>query len=252
MNSQGHPSRDKRFEDLYRTTAADLLAFLTRRASDPEAAADLLAEVYLVAWRRLDKLPGDEGARLWLFGVARNLIMKNSQRQQSHQALISELTHHLTRLADYRPEATDDGHAERIRTGLDKLPAKQREVLLLTAWEGLKPREIAKVTGTTANIVRVRLHHARQALARELRPRASPAEDPDKAPSSRCERRQPPDRRPLHEAATHHALHQLPDRATAGKRGYPLRTTFTSLSPRAQPWSRPIRGPGIAGAAGFI
>jgi RNA polymerase sigma-70 factor (ECF subfamily) len=43
-------------------------------------------------------------------------------------------------------------------------------VLLLAAWEGLKPREIAKVTNSTANVVRVRLHHARQQLARELRP----------------------------------------------------------------------------------
>ncbi len=173
MRRPDSSSREARFEDLYRSTATDLLAFLTRRASDPEEATDLLAEVYLVAWRRLDKVPTDDGARLWLFGIARNLLMKDSQRQQSHQAIVRNVTQELARLAAYQPETSNEDLAERIRGCLDKLPATHREVLLLTAWEGLKPREIAKVTGATANVVRVRLHHARQALARELRPPAS-------------------------------------------------------------------------------
>ena len=170
------------FEELYRSTAPDLLAFLARRASNPEEATDLLAEVYLVAWRRLDKVPTDQRARLWLFGVARNLIMKDAQRHQSHQALVRDVTHELARLAAYQPETVDEDLADRMRACLNNLPTTQREVLLLTAWEGLKPREIAKVTGATANQVRVRLHHARQALARELRPPASRAADEDPAP----------------------------------------------------------------------
>ena len=173
MRRPTRSSPEARFEDLYRSTATDLLAFLARRASNPEEATDLLAEVYLVAWRRLDKVPTGHGARLWLFGVARNLIMKDSQRQQSHQALVRDVTHELARLAAYQPEIVDEDLADRMRACLDKLPTNQREVLLLTAWEGLKPREIAEVTGATANLVRVRLHHARQALARELRPSAS-------------------------------------------------------------------------------
>jgi RNA polymerase sigma-70 factor, ECF subfamily len=170
MNRQDRTSREARFEELYRSSAKDLLAFLTRRASGPEEATDLLAEVYIVAWRRLDKMPTDDGARLWLFGVARNLLMKSSQRHRSHQALVRDLTNELARLPAYQSDATDDGLNDKVRAGLEKLPVKEREVLQLTAWEGLKPREIAKVTGSTANIVRVRLHHARQQLARELRP----------------------------------------------------------------------------------
>jgi RNA polymerase sigma factor (sigma-70 family) len=173
MSHPDQASREARFEDLYRSTATDLLAFLTRRASDPEEATDILAEVYLIAWRRLDSVPTDQGARLWLFGVARNLIMKDNQRERSHQALVHDITQELARLGACRPETTDGRLAEKTRACLEKLPAKQREVLLLNAWDGLKPREIAKMTGSTANLVRVRLHHARRALARELRP--SPA-----------------------------------------------------------------------------
>jgi RNA polymerase sigma-70 factor (ECF subfamily) len=183
MSRLDRSGKESRFEELYRSTSKDLLTFLTRRTSTAEDATDLLAEVYLVAWRRLDKIPAGDEARLWLFGVARNLLMKNSQRHHSHEALVHGLTNELARLAAYQPETADDGLTERIDACLRKLPVKQREVLLLTAWEGLRPREIAKVTGSTANVVRVRLHHARQQLARELRPAATASADQDEPAS---------------------------------------------------------------------
>ena len=64
MNREDRSSAVARFEELYRSTAKDLLAFLTRRASDPEEATDILAEVYLIAWRRLDTVPANGDARL--------------------------------------------------------------------------------------------------------------------------------------------------------------------------------------------
>ena len=178
MSRQDRSSAEARFEALYSSTAKDVLAFLARRASDPEEATDILAEVYIIAWRRLNKVPPGDGARLWLFGVARNLVIKSSQRHRSHQALVHDLTVELVRLSASHSETTDE-LTDAMRESLQTLPAKQREVLLLTAWEGLKPREIAKVTGSTANVVRVRLHHARQRLARERRPpgRASAGQD---------------------------------------------------------------------------
>ncbi len=178
MSRHGSPRPEQRFEELYRGTAPDLLAYLTRRASDPEEATDILAEVYLVAWRRLDKVPDGSDARLWLFGVARNLLMKSNQHQRSHQALVHGLTRELSRIASYPPASGDNELNDKVRASVQKLPAKEREVLLLTAWEGLKPREIAKVTGSTANVVRVRLHHARGHVRRELH-QESPLNDTD-------------------------------------------------------------------------
>jgi RNA polymerase sigma factor (sigma-70 family) len=179
MRSEDAAEREQRFEVLYQATAKNLLAFIVRRAADPEQAADLLAEAYTVAWRRLDEIPSGLQATLWLYGVARNLLMKSNGQQRSRQALVHDLTRELARLAAYRPETTDEGLTETMTACLARLPEKQREVLLLTAWEGLKPREIAKITGSTANVVRVRLHHARQQLARELRPTTAATEDSD-------------------------------------------------------------------------
>jgi RNA polymerase sigma-70 factor (ECF subfamily) len=179
MSRQHHPSREARFENLYRSTATDLLAFLTRRASDPEEATDILAEVYLVAWRRLDKVPTDEGARLWLFGVAQKLLLKSNRQLRSYQDIVRGITAEMS--AGTSHSKPDDEFTDRVRASLRKLPKAQREALLLTAWEGLKPREIAKVTGSTANLVRVRLHHARKQLQQELS--AAPGQDSDDAAS---------------------------------------------------------------------
>lgn len=183
MSHDDRGSEEARFEELYRSTAHDLLVFLTRRTSDPEEATDILAEVYLIAWRRLDKVPANSDARLWLFGVARNLLMKNSQKRRTYQALVQGITADLSQIVTDPPEPADEELNDRLRNSLQKLPANQREVLLLTAWEGLKPREIAKVTGSTANLVRVRLHHARRHLRRDLRP-APPDDREDSASES--------------------------------------------------------------------
>ena len=48
------------------------------------------------------------------------------------------------------------------------LSVRDREILTMTAWEGLTPKQIAKVMGTSANVVRVRLHRARARLKQEL------------------------------------------------------------------------------------
>lgn len=185
MTHEDRMEREQQFNEIYRSTSKDLLVFIARRAADPEHATDLLAEVYTVAWRRLDAIPPGTQARLWLFGVARNLLMKSSHQQRSQQTLVHELTQELARLAAYRPETDDAALTDKLQACLQKLPTKQREILLLTAWEGLKPREIAKITGSTANVVRVRLHHARQQLARELRPAKTPSEDREDPASER-------------------------------------------------------------------
>jgi DNA-directed RNA polymerase specialized sigma24 family protein len=70
--SNGHQAPDQRFTRLYQETRGDVLAYLVRRSRTVEDATDALAETYAAAWRKLDKLPEGNAARLWLFGAARN------------------------------------------------------------------------------------------------------------------------------------------------------------------------------------
>jgi len=157
------------FEQLFRDTRIDLLTYVLRRSRNAEDAADVLAETYLIAWQKLEKVPKGDRARLWLFGVARNLLMKGASRRQSGNALVERLANEL-RSADPARTPLEDERRDALRGVLAALSVRDREILTMTAWEGLTPKQIARVMGTSANVVRVRLHRARARLKRQLDP----------------------------------------------------------------------------------
>ena len=167
MRPRGARDPTARFERLFHDTRGDLLAYAVRRSRSPEDAADVLAETYMIAWRKLDAIPQGEEARLWLFGVARNVLLRGAGRVRSLDRVVARLAGEL-RVVQASVEMVDDPRAPVLHEALAALPERQREVLLLTAWEELTPREIAAVTSTPVNLVRVRLHRARARLKREL------------------------------------------------------------------------------------
>ena len=71
----------ERFETLFVTNRLDILKYLVRRCVDTDEAADALAETFIVAWRRIDVVPDGLEGRLWLFGVARNVLFKLYKKQ---------------------------------------------------------------------------------------------------------------------------------------------------------------------------
>jgi RNA polymerase sigma-70 factor (ECF subfamily) len=153
------------FETMYHATNDDLLRYFLRRTDAPEDAADLLAEVYVVAWRSKDRLPPADERRLWLFGIARNLLAAHRRRAVRSRGLSDALGAALSRrLATI--SAPEDAAA--VTAALATLSPDDREVIQLTAWEGLTPAQIAIVTGRLPGAVRVQLHRARARLRRAL------------------------------------------------------------------------------------
>jgi RNA polymerase sigma-70 factor (ECF subfamily) len=157
---------EERFSQLYEETHDDVMAYLVRRARTTEDAADALAETYTAAWRKLDKLPGGSGARLWLFGAARNELRMSARRERADDELIAELTGELE--AVYSDQICTADTDEAVWLALSGLSMLDREIVTLTAWEQFTPREIAAVIGMSANVVRVRLHRARHELKTRL------------------------------------------------------------------------------------
>jgi DNA-directed RNA polymerase specialized sigma24 family protein len=81
------PDREQTFRSLYAAVYPDLLRFAQRRAH-PDHAEDVVADAFLVVWRRLDELPRlAEDARAWVFGIARNLLLNDQRTAQRQQAL---------------------------------------------------------------------------------------------------------------------------------------------------------------------
>ena len=72
--------RQARFEAVYAAYRTPVLGYALRRTLSPDDAADILAETFLVAWRKLDQIPSGPDARLWLFGVTRDMCGTASKR----------------------------------------------------------------------------------------------------------------------------------------------------------------------------
>jgi RNA polymerase sigma factor (sigma-70 family) len=162
----GTASRAQRFEDLFVATRDDILSFLLRRTAQPADAADVLADTYLVAWRRLEDVPPGEEARLWLFGVARRLLANHHRGARRRSLLAGELGSALERATTTISPADRDlvsrDQLAQLQNVIASLGRQDLDVLTLHVWEGLSPAEIAVVTGENTSTVRVRLHRARQ------------------------------------------------------------------------------------------
>lgn len=159
-----YAAAEAEFRDWYRRTSPRVHAYV-RRYCTADDCEDVIAEVYLVAWRRLTQLPDD--AVPWLIGVARN-VLANSWRARDRRRLLAV---EVANLAD--PAEADDPAAVAVeRTdvlrALRKLSADDQEVLLLAGWDGLDSSGIATVLGCGVAAARTRLSRARRRFAGHL------------------------------------------------------------------------------------
>lgn len=159
-----------RFNLLYREHGPAVLAYALRRAGDSEAAADVVAETFIVAWRRLDEVPVDD-ARLWLYGVARRVIANLHRAERRRSRLARRLAESLRVEPVTRPAA--GGEAAGVLRAMGGLSEEDRELILLVSWDELSPSQAAKVLGISSLAARSRLHRARRRLRTLLADRES-------------------------------------------------------------------------------
>jgi RNA polymerase sigma-70 factor, ECF subfamily len=161
--------RAERFSVLYEGSYGAIYAYACRRVGS-EAADEIAAETFLVAWRKFDALPAEPLP--WLYGVARNVVLRHHdelvRRQQAWAGLVRDRT-------SRSPLASEDGEAPGLREAWGRLSAADREVLALVAWEQLSVADAAKAVGCSAPVFSVRLHRARRRLERLLAAAGSPS-----------------------------------------------------------------------------
>jgi len=155
--------RRSRLEALFNEHAGAVRGYARRRI-DADAADDTVSEVFAVACRRLQDVPDD--ALPWLLGCARNVIAHQHRRAQRDVALAGRLQEAVDRPAVTTIRADGD---DALRRALTELSEHDLELLMLIAWEGLRPAQAAQVLGCSRNTLAVRLHRARRRLAAALR-----------------------------------------------------------------------------------
>lgn len=161
------PPPVEHFTAVYRAHHRQVYAYAVARAGRQQA-EEVVAETFLVAWRRLSVLP--QAAPLpWLLAVARNVVRERYRAELRQQAIAAEMRAWITD-AESAVGDVADGVAERaaVLAALSRLSDDDRELLTLVAWHGLAPGQAARVVGCSTATYFVRLHRARRRLSAAL------------------------------------------------------------------------------------
>jgi RNA polymerase sigma-70 factor (ECF subfamily) len=155
------------FELLYTAHHRAILAYCARRCPRWDA-WDAAAEVFVVAWRRLDDIPPAEEARAWLIGVAFR-VLANQRRSAGRRARLFERASRDRAWAPMPDEQVLRNEEDReVMEALSRLSRTDREIVQLTLWEELTPGDIAAVLGISRAAVDQRYARAKKRLARQL------------------------------------------------------------------------------------
>ncbi len=153
-------SRERRFVALFDAHYGNVLAYARRRLPI-EVVDDAVADAFLAAWINLERLAGDPLP--WLYGLARGAVW-NHRRRLARAARLKE---HAFAREVARPvgdHADLVGWEEPFDAAFAELNEREREVLRLTAWEGLTASDGATALGCSVGAFKVRLHRARRRL----------------------------------------------------------------------------------------
>lgn len=174
---------DEAFEALVRRETPRMLAVARRLLRNDEDARDAVQDGFVSAFRSLGDFSGRCQVSTWLHRITVNAaLMKLRTRRRKPEDSIEDLLpgfledgHHARHPHEWRDtgEALLSSREDRefVRSAIDRLPESYRTVLLLRDIEELDTAEVAQALGVSDNVVKVRLHRARQALRTLLAPR---------------------------------------------------------------------------------
>jgi RNA polymerase sigma factor (sigma-70 family) len=179
-DKDGYQQQERRFRQLYKEHYRSIQAYAVRRVDAPDDVADVVAEVFTTAWRRLDDIPLPPADRVWLYGTARRVLAGHYRGARRWSRLISRIENSRAdspQAAALTPGFPDD----RVIRAMRQLPESEREALMLVYWEQLPHAEAAQVLGCSPNAVAIRTHRAKERLREALasaapRPRGATAE----------------------------------------------------------------------------
>jgi RNA polymerase sigma-70 factor (ECF subfamily) len=149
-----------RFEALYTGSYQEISGYVRRRVP-PDAADDVVAQVFTVAWRRFGQVPSPPQDRLWLFGVARNCATEHYRSANRSLRLRARLTQEPAAAEHVPGPGGPDQDPGPVLAALASLRPKDREALQLVLWDELSHTEAAAVLGCTVNAFELRYRRAR-------------------------------------------------------------------------------------------
>ncbi|MGY1552421.1 RNA polymerase sigma factor [Microbacterium sp. A588] len=162
------------FEVAIRDCEGDLVRYFLRRIPNPADAAEAHGELLITAWKLHRKMPADATeARMWLFGVAHNVLRSTRRNCARHSAAVQRFADELRTTPKPQPE--DKG--VELRDAIASLPAGEAELVRLVYWDGFRSHEAAAVLGINASTARSRMAKAKAQLRALMEPAKSVVAD---------------------------------------------------------------------------
>jgi RNA polymerase sigma-70 factor (ECF subfamily) len=148
----------ERFEALFREHVAGVAAYCRWCLRSRGDAEDAVAEVFLVAWRRLEDVPTGEASRPWLYATARRVVANEARADARRSRLNEKLNGQPVAIEQNEEEPL----AGQVHEALAALAPRDRELLFLAECEGFTASEIGRIMHRPPVTVRVRLHRAKR------------------------------------------------------------------------------------------
>jgi RNA polymerase sigma-70 factor (ECF subfamily) len=169
------PSNDAKFRRIFDAHISIVHRYCLRRLCVADA-NDAVSEVFLVAWRRIEQIPGGEETLPWLLGVTRNVV-RNAERSARRSERLTARVGDEPMPHDPGPEVQivrSSEYAE-VAAALAGLKPKDREVIRLRVWEELTAPQIALVLGCSVAAAEKRITRAAARLSAAVEGRRSMA-----------------------------------------------------------------------------
>jgi RNA polymerase sigma-70 factor (ECF subfamily) len=164
--------RDSSFDRLVVEHLPAALALATRLAGEPNAAEEIVQEALVRVVRSWPAFRGEAAFRTWFFRILINVFRDRLRKQTGGELSLDESPVELAATRECEPPqaAMAAELAERVAAEVSRLPPRQREVLVLSVYEGMSTREVARVVGISEGNVHSTLSAARLRLKARLAP----------------------------------------------------------------------------------
>ena len=166
------------FDLLVEHFAPRLFRYALRMCGDPSEAEDALQETFLAVQEKIGQFRGEGRLRNWLYKITGNACLQKHRTNRGRRVTelrLDDIMAHQDRIGEEPPawqldpaeQALSAELAQRLEQAIARIPATNRQVLILRDIEGLSTRETAEALDITEETVKVRLHRAR-AFVRKL------------------------------------------------------------------------------------
>ena len=180
------------FRSLIQRYHGPMLRLAMNYVGDRGVAEDVVQESWLTCLRSLDRFEGRSSLKTWLFGILVNVARARRRKESrilpfasfwrrddsdSHRPTVDRSRFGSDGMWSNGPHSWDnvpeskvlgDETLQHVRSAIDALPSKQREVILLRDVAGFDATEVSSLLGISASNERVRLHRARAAVRQKL------------------------------------------------------------------------------------